>query len=80
MLIDDDRLIFHTIDDHHWDFGVDNTGNIMSEMNINHYIERFQPMGISLVSPIIPLNDCVIQLQIVFRELNSFFCSIVDYC
>ena len=52
MLIDDDRLIFHTIDDNHWDFGIDNTGNIMSEMNINHYIARFQPLGIRLVSMI----------------------------
>lgn len=52
MLIDDDRLIFHTMDDNHWDFGIDNTGNIMSEMNINYYIARFQPLGIRLVSPI----------------------------
>lgn len=51
MLIDDDRLIFHTIDDNHWDFGIDNTGNIMSDVNINHYITRFQPLGIRLVSP-----------------------------
>jgi hypothetical protein len=50
MLIDDDRLIFHTIDEHHWDFGVDNSGNIMNQANIDHYISRFQPMGISFVS------------------------------
>ena len=49
MLIDDDRLIFHTIDEDHWDFGVDNSGNLMNRANIDHYIRRFQPMGIRLV-------------------------------
>jgi hypothetical protein len=50
MLIDDDRLIFHTIGDDHWDFGIDNSGNLMNQANINHYISRFQPMGIHFVS------------------------------
>jgi len=50
MLIDDDRLIFHTIDDNHWDFGIDNSGNIMNQDNIQHYISRFQSIGINFVS------------------------------
>ncbi|CAF1271805.1 unnamed protein product [Adineta steineri] len=50
MLIDDDRLIYHTIDDNHWDFGIDNSGNIMNQANINHYISRFQPMNISFIT------------------------------
>ena len=50
MLIDDDRLIFQTIDDGHWDFGKDNSGNLINQMNIEHYITRFQPMGIHFVS------------------------------
>ncbi|UJR15743.1 hypothetical protein I4U23_002678 [Adineta vaga] len=50
MLIDDDRLIFHTIDKNHWDFGIDNTGNLMSQANIDYYILHFQPMGISLIT------------------------------
>ena len=50
MLIDDDRLIFHTIDDDHWDFGCDNTGNLLSPENIDHYIQRFQSMEIDLVT------------------------------
>ncbi len=54
MLIDDDRLIFHTIDKNHWDFGIDNSGNLMNQENIQHYISRFQPMGISFVSAVIP--------------------------
>ncbi len=54
MLIDDDRLIFHTIDENHWDFGIDNSGNLMNQENIQHYISRFEPMGISFVSAGIP--------------------------
>ena len=50
MLIDDDRLIFHTIDQDRWDFGIDNSGNIMKLDNINHYILRFQSMPIRFVS------------------------------
>ena len=51
MLIDDDRLIFHTMDDeNHWNFGIDNTGNLMSQANIDYYISHFRPMGFSLVS------------------------------
>ena len=49
MLIDDDRLIFHTIDDDRWDFGADNSGNLIDQRNIEHYISRFQPMKIDLV-------------------------------
>lgn len=49
MLIDDDRLIFHTIDDDHWDFGADNSGNLIDQRNIEHYISRFQTMKIDLV-------------------------------
>jgi cap2 methyltransferase len=52
MLIDDDRLIFHTIHENHWDFGIENSGNLMNQANIDHYISRFQPMGISFVSVI----------------------------
>ncbi|CAF4829686.1 unnamed protein product, partial [Rotaria socialis] len=48
MLIDDDRIIYHTIDEKHWDFGIDNSGNIMNEENINYYISRFQSMDIHL--------------------------------
>ncbi|CAF3816431.1 unnamed protein product [Rotaria sp. Silwood1] len=50
MLIDDDRLIYHTIDENHWDFGSDNSGNIMNQENINHYISRFQSMEIRLIT------------------------------
>ncbi|CAF1359262.1 unnamed protein product [Rotaria sordida] len=50
MLIDDDRLIYHTIDENHWDFGIDNSGNIMNQENINHYISRFQSMEICLIT------------------------------
>lgn len=50
MLIDDDRLIFHTIDDDHWDFGCDNSGNLLNPENIEHYIQRFQSMEIDLVT------------------------------
>ncbi len=64
MLIDDDRLIFHTIHEHHWDFGIDNSGNILNEENIDHYIARFQPMGISFVSSISPIV--------------YMFCSVLD--
>ncbi len=67
MLIDDDRLIFHTIHENHWDFGIDNSGNIMNEENIDHYITRFQPMGISFVS-LIP--SFVIQFQTVSNDLH----------
>ncbi|CAF5179215.1 unnamed protein product, partial [Rotaria magnacalcarata] len=48
MLIDDDRIIYHTIDEKRWDFGIDNSGNIMNEENINYYISRFQSMDIHL--------------------------------
>lgn len=50
MLIDDDRLIFHTLDGDHWDFGSDNTGNVMHRPNVEHYVARFQPVGVDLVS------------------------------
>lgn len=50
MLIDDDRLIFETINDDRWDFGVDNSGNILDENNIQHYIRRFEPMNVDIVS------------------------------
>ena len=50
MLIDDDRLIFHTIDDDHWDFGCDNSGNLLNPENIEHYIQRFQRMEIDFVT------------------------------
>jgi hypothetical protein len=53
MLIDDDRLIFHTIHEDHWDFGVDNTGNLLNQENIDYYVSRFQPMGIDFVSTVI---------------------------
>jgi len=77
MLIDDDRLIFHTIHENHWDFGIDNSGNIMNEENIDHYITRFQPMGISFVS-LIP--SFVIQFQTVSNDLHivCMFFSVLD--
>ncbi|CAF0952969.1 unnamed protein product [Rotaria magnacalcarata] len=50
MLIDDDRIIYHTIDEKRWDFGIDNSGNIMNEENINYYISRFQSMDIHLIT------------------------------
>ena len=49
MLIDDDRLIFHTIHENHWNFGTDNTGNLMNQENIDYYISYYQPMGINFV-------------------------------
>lgn len=52
MLVDDDRLIYHTIDNNHWNFGIDNSGNIMNEENINYYVTHFQTMDIQLVSSI----------------------------
>ncbi|CAF1367938.1 unnamed protein product [Adineta ricciae] len=51
MLIDDDRLIFHTMnEENHWNFGIDNTGNLMSQANIDYYISHFRPMGFNLIT------------------------------
>ena len=50
MLINDDRLIFQTIDQNRWDFGSDDTGNLLNENNLDHYIKRFQQMNIDFVS------------------------------
>ena len=67
MLIDDDRLIFHTIHENHWDFGIDNSGDILNEENIDHYIARFQPMGISLVIDFTIIFLMICMLLVDFR-------------
>jgi len=50
MLIDDDRLIFHSYDENHWNFGVDNSGNLLNQENIDYYISYFQSMEINFVN------------------------------
>lgn len=42
-MICDDRLMFHTLD--HWDFGVDETGNIMDWENSQAIIDNVKKLG-----------------------------------
>ena len=38
-MINDDRFIFHTLNN--WDFGIDDTGNLIEFANLNHLINKF---------------------------------------
>lgn len=43
QMIDDDRFVFYTLDK--WDFGVDNTGNLMKWENSQAIINNTKKLG-----------------------------------
>ncbi|XP_041974252.1 cap-specific mRNA (nucleoside-2'-O-)-methyltransferase 2 [Aricia agestis] len=75
-MISDDRFMFHTLDN--WDFGVDNTGNLMSWENSQAIIRRAKSLGEVLLVTADGSIDCL-QRPDAQEELTSplHYCEII---
>ncbi|CAK1599294.1 unnamed protein product [Parnassius mnemosyne] len=75
-MISDDRFMFHTLDN--WDFGVDNTGNLMDWDNSQAIIEKAKSLGKVLLVTADGSIDCL-QKPDAQEEVTSplHYCEIV---
>ncbi|KAM3957047.1 cap methyltransferase 2 [Aphomia sociella] len=75
-MISDDRFMFHTLD--HWDFGVDNTGNLMDWDNSQATLKKAKSLGKVLLVTADGSIDCM-QRPDAQEEVTSplHYCEII---